>query len=305
MWHPLQGTFPQQQVSSIFERGPAMVSPGEPAYWLYLADGRLKPSPRDTVFHIGQVPHHPNADQIMLGRWQGTPVWLQLCGPGSETPRGEPQVDASSADTLPVDPQHLDEAWPTLRQWILAADEDLFDLLATANGLAAWRLENRFCGHCGHQGMQALSHEYVLECPHCRHHRYPRIAPSIITLVWRDNEVLLGRGHRFTPGRYSTLAGFIEAGESAEQAVHREVGEEVGVAVHNLRYLASQSWPFPYSLMLGYWSEYLSGDIVLQEEEIEDARWFSLDNLPDLPPKAAISRYLIDQFLIWKGIDPQ
>lgn len=271
-----------------------MVSPGEAAYWVYLAEGRLKPSPRDTVFHLGQVPAQPDGDQIMLGRWQGTPVWLQLCGPDSEG-----AIEGEGAH------QHLEDAWPSLRQWILAADEDLFDLLATANGLAAWRLENRFCGHCGHQGMQALSHEYALECPDCRHHRYPRIAPSIITLVWRDNEVLLGRGHRFPPGRYSTLAGFIEAGESAEQAVHREVGEEVGVVVHNLRYLASQSWPFPYSLMLGYWSEYQGGDIVLQEEEIEDARWFSLDNLPELPPKAAISRYLIDQFLIWKGVDPQ
>lgn len=139
-------------------------------------------------------------------------------------------------------------------------------------------------------------------CRECGIASYPRLSPSIIVLVHRGEEVLLARNHRFPDGVYSTLAGFVEPGESIEQTLVREVGEEVGVKVKNLEYLGSQPWPFPDSLMLGFHAEYDSGDIVLQEEEIADAQWFRCDNLPAIPGKKAISRWLIDDYLHKLGI---
>ena len=117
----------------------------------------------------------------------------------------------------------------------------------------------------------------------------------MIVCIYKDDQVLLARSPRFTPGVYSTLAGFVEPGESLEQCVRREVREEVGVEVHNLRYLASQPWPFPHSLMVGYHAEYRSGDIVIDGVEIEDARWWNVRSLPQLPPPSSISGWLIRQ----------
>ena len=134
-------------------------------------------------------------------------------------------------------------------------------------------------------------------CPDCGLVHYPRIAPSIIVLITKGDEMLLARNARWPAGMYSTLAGFVEVGESIEQTVHREVAEEVGLRVHNLKYLGSQSWPFPNSLMLGFHAEYASGDIVCNDVEISDARWFAHDQLPNVPPGTAISRWLIDDFI--------
>jgi len=119
----------------------------------------------------------------------------------------------------------------------------------------------------------------------------------MIVLVTRGEEILLARSSRFPNGMYSTLAGFVEPGESVEQCVVREVREEVGLEVSNLQYITSQGWPFPHSLMLGFHAQYAGGDIVPQPGEIEDARWFRLDQLPQLPPQRTISRYLIDLYL--------
>ena len=117
----------------------------------------------------------------------------------------------------------------------------------------------------------------------------------MMTLVTRGRQVLLARNINFPPGRYSALAGFLEAGESIEDAIHREVREEVGIEVHQLRYFASQSWPFPNSLMIAFTAEWLSGELAPDPAEIADARWFELDALPDLPPAGiSISRALID-----------
>ncbi|HCP57085.1 MAG TPA: NAD(+) diphosphatase, partial [Pseudomonas sp.] len=131
----------------------------------------------------------------------------------------------------------------------------------------------------------------------CAVHHYPRLSPSMIVLVTRGDEILLARSKRFVTGMYSTLAGFVEAGESVEQCVHREVLEEVGVRVQNLQYLGSQGWPFPHSLMLGFHAEFAFGDIVMQEDEIEDAQWFSVHDLPPLPASRSIARFLIDVYV--------
>lgn len=186
-------------------------------------------------------------------------------------------------------------AWQGLRQFMLQGDADTFRMLAYATQIGTWARQHRFCGSCGGP-MAHFPGERAMHCARCQLQQYPRLSPSMIVLVTRGDEVLLARSPRFASGVYSTLAGFVEAGESVEECVVREVREEVGVEVRNLQYLTSQGWPFPHSLMLGFHAEYAAGDIVPQPDEIEDARWFALDALPPLPPPRAISRYLIDLY---------
>ena len=136
-----------------------------------------------------------------------------------------------------------------------------------------------------------------MRCPRCGLSAYPRLAPAIIVLVERDDEVLLARGRGF--GRmYSAVAGFVEPGETLEQAVHREVCEEVGVALGAVRYFGSQPWPFPHSLMIGFFADWASGEIAADGVEIVDANWYRPDHLPEIPPALSIARRLIDD---WRG----
>ena len=131
-------------------------------------------------------------------------------------------------------------------------------------------------------------------CPACGFSAYPRIAPAMMVLVRRGQRLLLGRAPHFVNGVYSALAGFVEAGESLEECVHREVQEEVGIRIANLRYFSSQSWPFPHSLMLAFMADYLDGELDPDPAELSDARWFALDELPPLPSRISISRTLIE-----------
>jgi NAD+ diphosphatase len=186
--------------------------------------------------------------------------------------------------------------WQGLRQLMLQGDAGTFKMLGYASQIATWARQHRFCGSCA-APMQPLVAERAMHCPVCEIRHYPRLSPSMIVLVTRGDEILLARSPRFNPGVYSTLAGFVEAGESVEQCVAREVFEEVGLEVDNLEYLGSQGWPFPHSLMLGFHAQYRSGEIVMQADEIEDARWFAHDDLPLLPPTNSISRYLIELYL--------
>ena len=136
-----------------------------------------------------------------------------------------------------------------------------------------------------------------MTCAGCGYFQYPRITPCIITLVTDGEHALLGRSARFPEGFYSCLAGFMEAGETAEQALAREVMEESGISVKNLQYLNSQSWPFPHSLMLGFMAEYAGGEIRIDDDEIFDAAWFHYQDLPMVPPPGSIARSLIDQWI--------
>jgi NAD+ diphosphatase len=143
--------------------------------------------------------------------------------------------------------------------------------------------------------------ERAKECPRCGLLVFPRLSPAIIVLVERGHQMLLGRPRHFPPGLYSVIAGFVEPGETLEDAVMREVQEEVGIAIKDLRYFGSQSWPFPHSLMVGFTATYAGGEISLDEMEMEDAGWFTADNLPTLPGKISIARELIDWFLAKQG----
>ena len=174
-----------------------------------------------------------------------------------------------------------------------------FYLAGRALQVVEWHNTNQYCGRCG-QLTDDHPQDRAKLCKKCGLIAYPRLSPSIIVLVTKGEEMLLARNAAWPNGMFSTLAGFVEAGESIEQTVHREVFEEVGLKVNNLRYFGSQSWPFPNSLMLGFHAEYDSGDITCQPGEIAEAKWFNKDNLPQTPPKTAISGWLIDEF-----IDPQ
>ena len=145
--------------------------------------------------------------------------------------------------------------------------------------------------------MTQVPGERAMYCATCDLRSYPRISPSMIVLITRGDEVLLARSPRFVPGVYSTLAGFAEPGESAEDCLIREVREEVQVEVKNIQYVGSQCWPFPHSMMLGFHAEYAGGEIVPQADEIEDAQWFNVHQLPPLPASRSIARYLIDLYV--------
>ncbi len=183
-----------------------------------------------------------------------------------------------------------------LRTWLGRVEPPVFYLAGRAQQVIEWHDTHRYCGRCA-TPMEDHPQDRARVCPECGLINYPRLSPSIIVLVTRGDEMLLARNANWPTNMYSTLAGFVEPGESIEQTVHREVAEEVGLSVRNLRYLGSQSWPFPNSLMLGFHAEYDSGEIVCQEGEIADARWFRYDDLPNVPPGTAISRWLIDDFI--------
>ena len=187
-----------------------------------------------------------------------------------------------------------------LRQVYGRLDEELFWIAARAVQVIDWDRTHQFCGRCG-VPLRTKTAERAKECPQCGLLHFPRLAPAIIVLVERGNELLLARSRHFMPGMYSVLAGFVEPGESLEEAVVREVKEEVGVEIKDIKYFGSQPWPFPHSLMVGFTATYASGEISLNDEEIEDAGWFTIDDLPRIPGKISIARKLIDGFLAKQG----
>ncbi|MCF5706255.1 NAD(+) diphosphatase [Pseudomonas syringae] len=195
-------------------------------------------------------------------------------------------------------------SWQGLRQFMLEGDFAVFQKLGYAAQISTWAREHRFCGACGRPTVQVPG-ERAMYCAHDNLRFYPRISPSMIVLITRGDEVLLARSPRFVTGVYSTLAGFAEPGESAEDCVHREVMEEVQIRIKNLMYMGSQCWPFPHSMMLGFHAEYESGEIVPQADEIEDAQWFRIDDLPPLPANRSIARYLIEAYLAQRSGAPE
>ena len=179
-----------------------------------------------------------------------------------------------------------------------AVDDLTWTLAGRAVQLVEWTRTHRFCGRCATPTAPAGGAERALRCPDCGLLAFPRLAPAMIVLVTDDDgRALLARGTRFPIPMYSCLAGFVEPGETLEQAVAREVFEEVGVRLRDIRYWGSQPWPFPHSLMLGFRAEWASGEIVIDPTEIVDANWYHRDDLPMIPPGISIARRLIDAWL--------
>ena len=183
-----------------------------------------------------------------------------------------------------------------LRAWLGRVEPDFFYLAGRAKQIVEWHRQHRFCGRCG-TATEDHATDRAKHCPDCGLTIYPRLSPSIIVLVRKGEHMLLARNVAWPTTMFSTLAGFVEPGESIEQTVHREVAEEVGIEVTNLRYLGSQSWPFPNSLMLGFHADYASGEFAFHDGEIAEARWFHYRELPNVPGGTAISRWLINAFI--------
>ncbi|MEA2449190.1 MAG: diphosphatase [Thermoleophilaceae bacterium] len=229
-----------------------------------------------------------------LGGRPEEPILLGLDGAGPVF-----AVDVEGrADSLPGSAMTLREAGARV------SDEDA-GLLAYATALLNWHRDHRFCARCG-TPTDVAEAGHVRTCANCGAIHHPRIDPVIIVLVTDGDRALLGRQARWPKGRYSTLAGFVEPGESVEEAVAREVGEEAGVEVADVRYRSTQPWPFPSSLMIGFHARWTAGEPEVRDAELEDVRWFSRDELRavargetdlHLPPPVAIARILIDEWL--------
>jgi NAD+ diphosphatase len=184
--------------------------------------------------------------------------------------------------------------WRGLRSLFGEFDEAMLGLAGRAYQIAEWARTHRFCGACGSATVLAAG-ERCFQCVACGHMAYPRISPAMMVLIRKGDAVLLALHANSPVGRFTPLAGFLEAGESIEEAVHREVFEEVGLRVHNLRYFASQSWPFPHSLMIAFTADYLDGEIRIDPAEIAEARWFGPgDEWPARAPQVSISSMLVD-----------
>lgn len=183
-------------------------------------------------------------------------------------------------------------AWRSLRDLMNEQAPAHFAVTARAILLARWQVEHRYCGRCGRKTIEDKI-DAARACHKCRLRFYPRISPCMITVVTHGDRILLAHHKRATKPVYSPLAGFIEAGETAEEAVAREVFEEVGIRVNNIRYFSSQSWPFPGQLMLAFFADYESGELAWNSHEITHANWFSLDDLPDTPSAQSIAGRLI------------
>jgi NAD+ diphosphatase len=181
-----------------------------------------------------------------------------------------------------------------VRALLGALPEAALEIVGRAIALVEFEALHRFCGRCATTTEPAHG-ERARRCPACGAVFHPRIPPAVIVLVERDDgRILLARNEGFPPGMFSAVAGFVEVGESLEQAVCREVAEEVGVQIDRLRYFGSQPWPFGRSLMIGFLARYAGGDIAVDGTEIAEARWFSPADLPILPPRISIARRLID-----------
>lgn len=175
-------------------------------------------------------------------------------------------------------------------------DEDIFMLAGKAAQIVTWDQTHQFCGRCGSKTETAQG-ERAKRCPKCGFINYPRISPAIITAILKGNKILLAHNSGFNGKMFSLIAGFLEPGETLEECVEREIMEEVGIKVKNIRYFGSQPWPFPNSMMIGYIADYDSGEIKVDGVEISEADWFDVKALPELPSKVSIARRIIDWYI--------
>lgn len=232
------------------------------------------------------APHLTTTEFIFIGTIGGRHCWaVDVDGGGGE-------AAAERTDKAP---------FVDLMRLFAHVDEPTWAAAGRAVQLVEWARCHRFCGRCGTETVESPG-ERARRCPQCGLLAFPRLAPAVIMLIERgDGRALLARNARWPGGMYSCLAGFVEPGETIEAAVRREVDEEVGLAIDDLRYHGSQPWPFPHSLMIGFHVRYAGGEIRCDTNEIADAQWFAPDHLPELPGPISIARRLIDDWVARSG----
>jgi len=251
----------------------------------------IGPDPLFFIFHTGRLLVREGdlalPDQALIMQMILDPVQLQPVGL-----LGERYCQAGWVDDETLVPNGY--AWRGLRSLFAEFDEDLLGVAGRAAQIAEWARTHRFCGACG-SGTARLAGERCFKCVNCGHMAYPRISPAMMVLIRNGDKFLLALHTQSAVKRFVPLAGFLEAGESIEEAVHREVFEEVGLRVQNLRYFGSQSWPFPHSLMIAFTADYLDGEIRTDPNEILEARWFGPDDeWPERVPHVSVSSILVD-----------
>lgn len=183
-----------------------------------------------------------------------------------------------------------------IRQLFGLMDDEMFWLSARASHLVGWDRNTKYCGRCGNETI-SKHNEHSKLCPNCNYAIYPKISPAIIVAITKGDKILLAKNALNKANFYSVLAGFVEPGENLEECVVREVKEEAGIDVKNIKYFGSQPWPFPDSLMVGFTAEYAGGELVLDKNELSDAGWFSVDELPPIPGKISVAYKLINWFI--------
>jgi len=252
----------------------------EPAWWFVFSGNKLLVESRD---HGAGIPLLSGVDTLplrtlrkrYLGAMNGHTCLCAECEADIRIPEGM--------------------TFQSLRRLYGALDEEMFWVAGRAFQIMDWDRTHQYCGKCG-SPTKDKADERAKVCPTCGTVSFPRMSPAIIVAVVRDKSILLAHAARFPGDMYSVLAGFVEPGESLEDCVRREVKEEAGLDVKNIRYFGSQPWPFPNSLMVGFTAEHAGGEITMDEKEIVDARWFTADHLPTIPDKISIARKLIDWF---------
>jgi NAD+ diphosphatase len=259
----------------------------EPAFWFAVRRGQVLvldgPDGPAIPHGEGPPPLSDLGERHVLGTLEGRPAW---------------GVDVNDAGGFDDDPEG--HSWVGLRQLYGRISDLHWTVAGRADQIVSWDRTHRFCGRCGEE-TEPQSTERARKCPACGQLSYPRLSPATITRVTRgpgEEEILLAWGRQF-PGRfYSVLAGFVEPGESLEQCVIREIKEETGIDIDEVRYFGSQPWPFPHSLMIGFTARYVGGELELQEEEIVEAAWYRADALPPCPKGGmSIAGWLIEDWL--------
>ena len=253
--------------------------PAEPGFWSIIRGNSVVMIHEGNTYRLpeGELPPwlRPRREPLCIGLWQGRPLRAFTIG-----------------SDMPLEPPYVAEAFNT-------SGDSLDSATLTISGLARqilhWDRQSRHCARCG-DATEPLSGSWGKKCSGCGAEHFPHIHPCAIVLVKRDNKLLLTRKAEWVAGRYGLVAGFLDFGESLEECAIREVREETGISIENVRYVGSQNWPFPAQLMAGFVADYAGGEIVVDRHELEDARWFPCDDLPPLPPPRSIARYIIDTF---------
>ncbi|KAB0666227.1 NAD(+) diphosphatase [Oryzomonas japonica] len=258
---------------------PAPHEPAEEGYWAIMQGNSILVARDENGLSLpqGGLPGwlQPKAPPIFIGQWHGKPLRAFVV-----------------ASDLPLQAPFEAEAFNAAEQRL---DMATLSVGGLAKQILHWDQQSRHCSRCG-APTEPMTGNWGKRCTGCGTEHFPHIHPCAIVLVRRGDHLLLTRKAEWPAGRYSLVAGFVDFGESLEECAIREVREETGIGIENVRYVGSQNWPFPAQLMAGFVADYADGEITVDLSELEDARWFPLDALPSLPPRRSIARWILDNF---------